>query len=100
LPNAKYIAGWIAERGHPQVSLDLIFGSWAEAPPAVKRQVFESFDLRIAYDKAQHRVELTATVSEAVADAFENAKALQLEGSGVVVTDIAGVGFEPTTSGL
>src|SRR4029079_11365609 len=36
-----------------------------EAPVAVKRQVFESFDLQIAYDKAQHRVELTATISEA-----------------------------------
>jgi hypothetical protein len=67
---------------------------------AVKRQVFESFDLQIAYDKAQRRVELTATVSEAVADAFENAKALQKEGLSVVATDIAGVGFEPTTSGL
>jgi hypothetical protein len=71
-----------------------------EAPAAVKRQVFESFDLQIAYDKAEQRVELTATVSEAVADAFENAKALQAEGSSVVPTDIAGVGFEPTTSGL
>ena len=59
-----------------------------------------SFDLQIGYDKAQHRVELSATVSEAVADAFENAKALQAEGLDVVVTDIAGVGFEPTTSGL
>ncbi len=38
--------------------------------------------------------------SEAVADAFENAKALQKEGLSVVATDIAGVGFEPTTSGL
>ena len=72
----------------------------SEASPAIKRQVFESFDLRIAYDKAQHRVELTATVSEGVADAFENAKALQAEGSSVVPTGIAGVGFEPATSGL
>ena len=71
-----------------------------EAPPAIKRQVFTSFDLQIAYDKAQHRVELTATVSEAVAEAFENAKALQAEGSSVVPTDIAGAGFEPATSGL
>ena len=56
----------------------------AEAPPAIKRQVFESFDLQIAYDKVERRVELSATVSEAVADAFENAKALQAEGSSVV----------------
>jgi hypothetical protein len=71
-----------------------------EAPPEVKRQVFTAFDLQISYDKAEHRVELTATVSEAVADAFENAKALQAEGSSVVVTDIAGAGFEPATSRL
>ncbi|MDQ3759990.1 MAG: hypothetical protein M3331_08630 [Actinomycetota bacterium] len=71
-----------------------------EAPPEIKRQVFASFDLQIAYDKAEHRVELTATVSEAVADAFENAKALQAEGSSVVVSDVAGAGFEPATSGL
>ena len=45
-----------------------------EAPAAVKRQVFESFELQIAYDKSERRVELTATVSEAVADAFENAE--------------------------
>jgi hypothetical protein len=63
-------------------------------------QVFASFDLQIAYDKAERRVELTATVSEAVADAFENAKALQMEGSSVVARDIAGAGFEPATSGL
>jgi len=34
-----------------------------------------------------------ATGSEAVADAFENAKALLGEGSSVVVTDIAGAGL-------
>jgi hypothetical protein len=39
-------------------------------------------------------------VSEAVANAFENAKALQEEGSAVVVRDIAGAGFEPATFGL
>ena len=47
----------------------------------MKRQVFESFDLQIAYDKVGRRIEISATVSEAVADAFENAKALQTEGS-------------------
>ena len=52
-----------------------------EAPAAVKRQVFESFELRIAYDKSERRVELTATVSEAVADAFQNAETLLAEGS-------------------
>ena len=33
------------------------------------------------FDKSERRVELTATVSEAVADAVEKAKALQTEGS-------------------
>ncbi len=63
------------------------------ASPEIKRQVFESFDLQIAYDKAERRVELTATVSEAVADAFENAKALQAQGCLVVARDIAGARF-------
>ncbi len=34
--------------------------------------------------QAEHRVELSATVSETVADAFENAKTLQAEGSSAV----------------
>lgn len=36
-----------------------------EAPTAVKRQTFQAFDLQIAYDKAERRVEISATVSEA-----------------------------------
>jgi hypothetical protein len=71
-----------------------------EAPPEVQRQVFQAFDLQINYDKPARRVEISATVSEAIADAFENAKALRLEGSQVVVEDIAGAGFEPATFGL
>jgi hypothetical protein len=50
---------------------------------------FESFELQIAHDKAERRVELTATV----ADAFEDAEALLAEGSSVVVRDIAGARF-------
>ena len=65
----------------------------AEAPPEVQRQVFEAFELQIAYDKVGRRIELSATVSEAVADAFENTKALRKEGSVVVVRDIAGARF-------
>ncbi|MFN8113174.1 MAG: recombinase family protein [Solirubrobacterales bacterium] len=63
------------------------------ASPQVKRQVFESFDLQIVYDKRESRVEITATVSEAVAEAFQNAKTLLAEGSSVVVTNIAGTRF-------
>jgi site-specific DNA recombinase len=65
----------------------------AEASPEVQRQVFQAFDLQIAYDKAERRIEISATVSEAIADAFQNAKALQKEGSAVVVRDIAGARF-------
>ena len=71
-----------------------------DATPEVQRQVFEAFDLQISYDKPGRCVEVSATVSEAVADALENAKALREEALEVVVTDIAGAGFEPATSGL
>ena len=71
-----------------------------EASPDVQRQVFEAFELQILYDKAEGRIEISATVSEAVANAFENKKALPKEGSLVVLTDIAGAGFEPATFGL
>lgn len=61
--------------------------------PHVQRQVFEASTSRSPTDKASRRVELSATVSEAVADAFENAKVLQVEGSSVVVDEIAGEGL-------
>lgn len=44
---------------------------------------------------AKGRVELAATVSESVADAFENTKALRREGSVVVPRDIAGARYVP-----
>jgi hypothetical protein len=40
----------------------------------VQREVVDAFDLQILYDKAQQQVEVSATVSEAVADAFEDGK--------------------------
>ena len=55
--------------------------------------MFASFDLQIAFDKQGGRVEISATVSEAIADAFENAKTLLAEGSSMVVTNIAGARF-------
>ena len=67
--------------------------SLAEATPGLLRQVFEAFDLQIADDKVGRRIELSATVSDAVANAFENTKALQREGSVVVPRDIAGARF-------
>jgi hypothetical protein len=74
--------------------------SLAEASPEIQRQVFEAFDLQIAYDKVGRRIEISASVSEAIANAFENTKALQKEGSVVVAREIAGAGFEPATFGL
>ncbi len=68
----------------------LVISSLAKTSPEIQRQVFEAFELQIAYDKAGGSVELSATVSEAVADAFENTKALRREGSVVVPRDIAG----------
>ena len=71
-----------------------------EAAPEVQRQVFEAFELQILYDKAERKIEISATVSEAIANAFQKQKALPKEGSLVVVRDIAGAGFEPATFGL
>ncbi len=65
-----------------------------------RSKTFDAFGLRIEFDKAQRRIELSATVAEAVADAFENTKALQTEGFQVTVNEIAGAGFEPATFGL
>jgi hypothetical protein len=47
-----------------------------ETTPEVQRQLFEAFELQILYDKAERRIEISATVSEAIADAFEKQKAL------------------------
>jgi hypothetical protein len=61
-----------------------------EAPPDVQRQVFQAFELQILYDNAERRIEISATVSEAVANAFEKKKALPKEGSLVLLKEIAG----------
>jgi hypothetical protein len=71
-----------------------------DASPEVQRQVFEAFELQILYDKAERRIEIWATVSEAVANAFEKKEALPKEGSLVVLRDTAGAGFEHATFGL
>jgi endonuclease III-like uncharacterized protein len=46
------------------------------------------------------RIEISATMSETIAQAFENAKDLPEEVSRVTLRDIAGAGFEPATFGL
>jgi hypothetical protein len=45
-----------------------------DAPFEVQRQVFEAFELEMLYDKASRKIEISATVSEAVANAFEKAE--------------------------
>jgi hypothetical protein len=64
-----------------------------DASPEVQRQVFEAFELQIIYDKAERRIEISATVSEAVANAFEKKEVLPKEGSLVVLRDIAGARY-------
>jgi site-specific DNA recombinase len=71
-----------------------------DAPRELKRQVFEAFGLRIAYDKVDRRIEVSATISEAIAQALQNARDLPGEVSSVAHRDIAGAGFEPATFGL
>ena len=46
------------------------------APAELKRQVFDAFQLSITYDKVERRIEISATITEAVAQALENAKDL------------------------
>jgi hypothetical protein len=42
-----------------------------DADAATKRQVFDAFDLRCVYDKLDGRVEISATITEAVADLLQ-----------------------------
>jgi site-specific DNA recombinase len=74
--------------------------AFRDAPFEVKRQMLDAFDVQIAYDKVEGRIEVSATISEAVADALENEKALREEGFQVTANCIAGAGFEPATFGL
>jgi len=66
-----------------------------DAPMELKRQVFEAFCLEVRYDTVERRIEISATVAEAVAKAFENAKDLPEEVSSVTTRDIAGARYVP-----
>jgi len=70
------------------------------APTQLKRQVFDAFELRITYDKQRRRIEISATISDAVAQTLQNAEDLPQEVIDVTRRDIAGAGFEPATFGL
>ena len=54
---------------------------------------------RVDVDRGR-RIEISATITEAIADALENAKDLPQEVSSVAQRVIAGAGFEPETFGL
>jgi site-specific DNA recombinase len=43
-----------------------------EAPDDTKRRLFDSFDVRLVYDKIEGRIEISATVTEAVAGLLVN----------------------------
>ena len=64
-----------------------------KAPVELKRQIFDAFQLRIVYDKVGRRIEISATVSEAVAKAFDKTKGLPEEVQRVAQRDIAGARY-------
>jgi hypothetical protein len=52
-----------------------------------------------AYDKPNRRIEISATIAEAIADALETAGDLPGEVSSVAQRDIAGAGYVPQSDG-
>ncbi len=63
------------------------------AYPQIRHQVFEAFDLQIAVDRTEGRMDISATVSEEVARALNTKDPLAREGLAVVPKDIAGARF-------
>jgi site-specific DNA recombinase len=68
------------ERGAALERLPNLTDALSEASPATKRQVFDAFDLRCVYDKLDGRVEISATITEAVADLLQEPGDLALCG--------------------
>jgi hypothetical protein len=54
----------------------------------------------VVYDKTRNHIEISATVTEAIAAALKNEEDLPKEALPVAPADIAGAGFEPATFGL
>lgn len=78
----------------PAIAIDLRFGALRvlRVPYRIGRllskpsgPVFQDFDPQITYNKVERRIEIPDTMSDAVVDALENAKALQKKASAVVV---------------
>jgi site-specific DNA recombinase len=74
--------------------------AFVDAPFEVKRRTLEAFDLKVHYDRAAGKIEISADIAETVANALKNEKALREEGLEVTASCIAGAGFEPATFGL
>jgi hypothetical protein len=66
-----------------------------QASPEIKRQVFDAFGLQVTYDKTARRIEISATITEAIAEALHNAEHLPEEVSSVAQGDIAGARYVP-----
>jgi site-specific DNA recombinase len=66
-----------------------------QAPPEIKRQVFDAFGLKVTYDKTARHIEIRATITEAIGQALHNAEDLPEEVSNVAHKDIAGARFVP-----
>jgi hypothetical protein len=67
--------------------------SLRKASPQVKRRVFGAFDLQIAVDRTEGRVEISAAASKIVATTLNTKDPLAREGLTVVPKDIAGARF-------
>jgi hypothetical protein len=65
------------------------------ATPEIKRALFDAFELIVVYDKTRRRVQISATITEAVAQTLQNAEDLPTEALNVPQTDISGEGFDP-----
>jgi site-specific DNA recombinase len=49
-----------------------------DAPPETKRLFFDAFDLRVIFDKAEGRLQISATITEALADLLQEPRDLAL----------------------
>jgi hypothetical protein len=68
------------------------------ASPEALRALFESFCLRVTFDKQRDTLQLSAAITERLAEALGGAAALPTDA--VASNGIAGAGFEPATFGL
>ena len=56
----------------------------------LKRRVFETFCLQVTYDKPNRRIQIAATITEAIAQALENERDLPQEVFSIAQRDIGG----------